>query len=126
MTLSNDHPPETSQVPFTPVTAEALDRLTPAERDSFTMAAEQVACSQKPSMMTIVALIETIQRQITEPTPADAATAKLAEIETHALTIRRALKHAWLYTTHVEAADELTAALKAMGGSDEAMEAGRG
>ena len=56
-----------AQVPFTPVTAGALAALTPAERQAFMMAAEQVACDQKPSMMTIATLVETIQRLIAEP-----------------------------------------------------------
>jgi len=56
-----------SQIPFTPVTPEALARLTPAERDAFTTAAEQLAGSQKPSMMTIVTLVETVQRLIAVP-----------------------------------------------------------
>ena len=56
-----------AQVPFTPVTAGALATLTAAERQAFVMAAGQVAAGQKPSMMTIVTLVETIQRLITEP-----------------------------------------------------------
>lgn len=67
--------PESSQIPFTPVTAEALARLTPAERNTFAMAAEQVASSQKPSMMTIDELIETIRRLITEEAPGHPAAA---------------------------------------------------
>ena len=55
------------QVPFTPVTAGALAALTPAERQAFAMAAGQVAAGQKPPMMTIATLVETIQRLITGP-----------------------------------------------------------
>jgi hypothetical protein len=60
----------TSQIPFTPLTPEALARLTPAERETFTMASGMLAAEQKPSMGTIVELYETIHRLITEPVPA--------------------------------------------------------
>ncbi len=49
------------------VTRADLAKLTPIEQQTFTMAAELVACDQKPSMMTIAGLIEMIVRLITEP-----------------------------------------------------------
>ena len=70
-------PGRSSQIPFTPVTAEALARLTPVERNTFIMAAEQVAAEQKPSMMTIVVLVEIIQRLITEQQPEGRAVKRL-------------------------------------------------
>lgn len=57
----------TSQIPFAPLTPEALEKLTPVERQAFVVAAELVACHQKPSMETVVTLVETIQRLITGP-----------------------------------------------------------
>jgi hypothetical protein len=66
-----------SQIPFTPLTAAALARLTPAEQGEFTMAAGQVAASQKPSMMTVVALVEMVQRLITEAAGTDAELAAI-------------------------------------------------
>ena len=57
----------TSQIPFTPVTAEALARLTTGERAAFSAAADCLARDQKPPMGTIVTLVETICRLIGEP-----------------------------------------------------------
>lgn len=57
----------TTEIPFTPVTLEALARLTPAEQRAFQDAAVHVAAEHKPPMGTVVTLVETIQRLITEP-----------------------------------------------------------
>lgn len=57
----------TSQIPFTPVTGEALARLTTGERAAFSVAAGYLARDQKPPMETTVTLVETIQRLISEP-----------------------------------------------------------
>ena len=57
----------TSQVPFGPVTPEALAKLTPAEQHAFAAAATYVAGDQKPPLGVIVTLTETIRRLITEP-----------------------------------------------------------
>jgi hypothetical protein len=57
----------TSQVPFGPVTPEALAKLTPAEQHAFAAAATYVAGDQKPPLGVIVTLTETVQRLITEP-----------------------------------------------------------
>ena len=58
----------TSQIPFTPVTADALARLTTGERAAFSAAADYLARDQKPPMGTIVTLVDTIRRLIGEPT----------------------------------------------------------
>jgi hypothetical protein len=60
---------ETSQVPFTPVTREALATLEPAERIAFTVAAARVARGDNPPLNTTAALLLTIQRLITETGP---------------------------------------------------------
>ena len=70
----------TSQIPFTPLTPEALSRLTPDERNTFALAAEQVAAEQKPSMMTIAGLVETVGRLIGEQQP-EAPAAELAALK---------------------------------------------
>jgi hypothetical protein len=57
----------TSQIPFKPVTPEALATLTPAEQHAFAAAATYVAGDQKPPVGVIVTLVETVQRLITEP-----------------------------------------------------------
>lgn len=49
------------------ITPADLAKLTPIERGAFIMAAELVAAERKPPMMTIVTLIETIERLITAP-----------------------------------------------------------
>lgn len=58
-----------SQIPFTPLTPEAVSRLTPSERDTFMLATGMLAVSQKPSMGTVVELVETIHRLIVEQRP---------------------------------------------------------
>jgi hypothetical protein len=62
------HAAETSQVPFTPVTPEALAKLEPAERLAFTVASAQVARDENPGINTTAALVLTVQRLITERT----------------------------------------------------------
>jgi hypothetical protein len=57
----------TSQIPFTPVTPEALARLTAIERLTFQTSAGLAAAGQKPSLESVVILLEIIQRLIAEP-----------------------------------------------------------
>lgn len=59
-----------SQIPFTPVTAEALERLTEEERAAFTEAAGQVAEGVEPSLAAVAELVAIVQRLITETAPA--------------------------------------------------------
>jgi hypothetical protein len=49
------------------VTPADLAKLTPIERGAFISAAALVADERKPPMLTIVILVETIERLITEP-----------------------------------------------------------
>lgn len=56
----------TSQIPFTPVTPEAMARLTLDEQMAFLAATGSVAQDQKPSLEVIATLVLTIQRLITE------------------------------------------------------------
>jgi len=57
----------TSQIPFTPLSPEAMARLEPAERLAFTTAASQVARDKNPGINTTAALVLTIHRLISEP-----------------------------------------------------------
>ena len=57
----------TSQIPFAPVTAEALSRLTAGDRAALALAAGYLARDQKPPMETIVTLAETVGRLTGEP-----------------------------------------------------------
>jgi hypothetical protein len=57
----------TSQIPFTPITPEALARLTTIERLTFQTSAGLVAAGQKPSLESVVILLEIIQRLLAEP-----------------------------------------------------------
>jgi hypothetical protein len=59
----------TSQIPFAPLTPEALSRLTPEEREAFLLAAQFLAGDQKPPAGTIVTLVQAVQRLIGEPDP---------------------------------------------------------
>jgi len=68
-----DPQPETSQVPFTPVTAEALATLTPAERLAFTVASAKVARDENPGINTTAALLLTIQRLLADGAETDSA-----------------------------------------------------
>jgi hypothetical protein len=72
-----------------------------------------------PSRDQVRAMIEAVAPLIAAP-----AETKLAELEIHSLTIRRALRWAWLHADTSEAADELRAAMEAVGGDGETMEAG--
>jgi hypothetical protein len=58
-----------SQIPFTPLSPEALARLTPAERISFLTAAGQAARDNNPPLSTTVELLLTIHRLLTSPDP---------------------------------------------------------
>lgn len=57
----------TSQIPFTPLTPEAMERLTLDEVLAFEAATCAVAGDQKPSLEVIASLVLTVQRLITEP-----------------------------------------------------------
>jgi hypothetical protein len=87
---------ETSQVPFTPVTREALATLEPAERIAFTVASAQVARGDNPPPNTTAALLLTIQRLITEaagPAPLIAADPE-TELANAQNAIGQVIKHA--------------------------------
>jgi len=58
----------TSQIPFTPLSDEAMARLEPAERLAFTTAASQVAREENPGINTTTALVLTIHRLIGDGT----------------------------------------------------------
>ncbi len=60
----------TIQIPFTPLTPEALARLTGEEQIAFGVAADYISADQKPPMDVIVTLLLAVQRLITSPTPA--------------------------------------------------------
>lgn len=59
----------TSQIPFTPLTPEALDRLTLDERLAFLAATGAVGDDQKPSLEVVATLVLTVQRLISEAVP---------------------------------------------------------
>jgi hypothetical protein len=59
----------TSQVPFTPLTPGAMERLTLDEALAFEAAACAVAGDQKPSLEVVATLVLTVQRLISESVP---------------------------------------------------------
>lgn len=67
----------TSQIPFTPLTPEAMERLTLDEALAFEAATVAVAGDQKPLLEVVATLVLAIQRLITGAAP-DAAAADQA------------------------------------------------
>src|SRR5271169_2734344 len=61
--------PGRSRVPFTALTPESLQKLDPAGRLAFRVAAETIARDENPGISTTAALLLTIQRLIAEPAP---------------------------------------------------------
>lgn len=68
-----------SQIPYTPVTAEALERLTEDERASFTRAAQYVAEDSYPPIALVADLVLMVQRLITGDATAETKLAAIAE-----------------------------------------------